>query len=471
MYNQLNTANPRDKCGVCGVFDHPEAARLTYFGLYALQHRGQNSAGIVSHDEGETWTHKGIGLVSEVFTEEHLQSLKGDAALGHVLDSSPSDVSILNIQPFTATHRGRTISVAHNGSITNINQLRADLQAKGAIFHSEISNEIVVHLLAHCVGLDLVKALLTTFTDIKGAFSMLMLVDGTLVAVRDPQGFRPLCLGRLDNGGYVVASETCTFDLIDAKYLRDIEPGEILLIDSNGLRSVYLPPKSPSFCIFEQVYFARPDSNMFGTSVYQSRKRMGEALARECRVEADLVMPFPDSGICAALGYAQATAIPFEFGLIRNHYIGRTFIQSARSDRALAVRMKLNPIRSLLRGKRIIIIDDSTISGATVSSKIRSIREAGAREVHLLVSCPPIRFSCDYGIHFPASDQLLANGKSTEQIRDNLGLDTLHYLSLDGLIKAAGGGSGSYCKMCMDSICPQRQDPVEDENGGVEKTL
>lgn len=432
---------------------------MTCFGLYALQHRGQKGAGLVVHDGNQTRTHKGIGLVSEIFSEESLHSLKGNIALGHVLDSTSGDTSIDSIQPFIANHRGRAISVAHNGCITNLQSLRNELQADGAIFHSSIDSEIVVHLLARSGDMRLEAALQAIFTKVKGAYSMLLLVGDTLVAARDPHGYRPLCLGRLHGGGYVVASETCALDLIEAEYLRDIEPGEILLIDADGLRSLSLAEKQPRFCIFEQVYFARPDSNIFGINVYQSRKCMGEELARECRVEADLVIPFPASGTYAALGYAQAAGIPFEMGIIRNHYIGRTFIESARTGRALAVRMKLNPIRSLLRGKRVIIVDDSAISGATVLSKVHSLREAGVREIHLLVGCQPIRFPCEYGIHFPARDKLLADGKSIDRIREKLGLDSLHYLSLKGMLKAAGGGIDAYCKACMDGICPLAPDP------------
>ncbi|MBI4791469.1 MAG: amidophosphoribosyltransferase [Deltaproteobacteria bacterium] len=454
MFLQLHKSVPHDKCGVCGISDHPEAAKLTYFSLYALQHRGQKGAGLISHNGNRTMAYKGVGLVPEIFTEENLLSLKGDTALGHVLGTDSENVSMADIQPFTASHRGRAISVAHNGSITNIQALQNEIAMDGAIFHSGIDSEVVVHLLARCGDLSLDAALLSVFTGIKGAFSMLLMVDDTLIAVRDPHGFRPLCLGRLPEGGYVVASETCALDLIEAQYLREIEPGEILMIDADGPRSVYLTRAHSRFCVFEQVYFARPDSTIFGIDVYQSRKRMGEALARECRVDADMVIPFPDSGTFAALGYAQATRIPFEMGLIRNHYIGRTFLPSARTDRDLAVRVKLNPVRSLLHGKRVVIVDDSAISGATVASKVRALRKAGALGVHLLVSCPPIRFPCDYGIHFPASDKLLATGKSADRIRDELGLDTLHYLSLEGLLMAAGGGESSYCTACMDSNSP-----------------
>lgn len=444
---------PRDNCGICGVVGTREAARLTCFGLHALQHRGRKGAGLISYDDNQTRTHKGIGLVSEIFAEENLCCLTGDTALGHVLDTTSGDISMVDIQPFTATHRGRTVSVAHNGSITNIETLRNDLRAVGAIFHSDNESEIIVHLLARCrdMDLDLDQALQSTFSRIKGAFSMLLLVNDTLVAIRDPHGFRPLCLGLLHNGGYIIASETCALDLIGAQYLRDIKPGEVLLINSGGLHSFFLAKEPIRFCIIEQVYFARPDSTIFGINVYQSRKRMGEALARECRPDADLVMPFSDSGTYAALGYARAIGLPFEMGFIHNHYAGRTFMHSDRTDRALAVSMKPSPVRSLLYGKRVIIVDDSAISSAAVSSKVLLLRKAGVRELHLLVSCPPIRFPCDYGIHFPASERLFANHESVAEIRDNLGLDTLYYLSLEGMLIAAGGENHSYCAACMDS--------------------
>lgn len=460
MPHQTVLPRVREKCGVCGIFGHADAARLAYFGLYALQHRGQKGAGLVSHDGKRTWRHKGIGLVPEIFTEKNLHSLKGTTALGHVQDTIFRDTSIVNIQPFIASHRGRTISVAHNGSLTNIQALRNELQDKGAIFHSFIDSEVVVHLLARCGDMDLESALKSVFAKIQGAFSMLLMVDDTLVAVRDPHGFRPLSLGRLRNGGYAVASETCALDLIEAQYLRDIDPGEILLIDSHGHRSVYLAGERPRFCIFEQVYFARPDSKVFGINVYQSRKRMGEALAGECRIDADLVMSLPDSGIYAALGYSQASGIPFEMAIIRNHYIGRTFIQPAQTMGDFSVRVKLNPVRSFLKGKRVIIIEDSIISGITLSSMVRALRQAGVKEVHLLVSCPPIRFPCDYGIHFPAMEKLLANEKSVAQIRDHLGLDTLHYLSLEGLLTAIGGETDCFCKACIDGLYPLPLSPL-----------
>ncbi|MDT8335595.1 MAG: amidophosphoribosyltransferase [Desulfurivibrionaceae bacterium] len=451
---------PRDRCGLCGVAGHAEAARLTYFGLYALQHRGQKSAGIAAFGGHRTQRHAAAGLVSEVFSEKQLRSLKGTTAIGHVQDAASRNLALADFQPFTATHRDRTYSVAQNGSFTNLQRLRAALQDKGAIFYSSIDCETIVHLLAHCREHAIENALPSILEAIEGAYSLLLMVNDTLIAIRDPNGFRPLCLGALDNGGYVVASETCALDLIGARFLRDIQPGELLMIDPRGKHSIRLNADRPTrFCIFEQVYFARPDSAVFGANVYQSRKRMGRVLARECRIDADLVMPFPDSGTYAALGYAQETGTAFEMGMIRNHYIGRTFIQPARNDRAFAVRMKLNPVAALLKDKRVVLVDDSAISGATVSSKVRALRHGGAREIHLLVSCPPIRFACHYGIHFPAEAKLLANERSVEQIQEHLGLDTLHFLSLEGLLQAAGGGDDAYCKACMDGEYPLACDP------------
>lgn len=455
MIDKKNIRHPRDRCGLCGVVGHSEAARLAYFGLWALQHRGQKSAGIATFDGRRTQQHTAAGLVSEVFSEERLRSLIGTTAIGHVQDTASHNLTPADFQPFTATHRNRTYSVAQNGSFTNLQKLRSELQNKGAIFHSSIDCETIVHLLAHCREHSIENALPSIFKAVEGAYSLLLMINDILIAIRDPKGFRPLCLGTLESGGYVVASETCALDLTGARFLRDIHPGEILIIDKDGIHSIRLNTDSPTrFCIFEQVYFSRPDSAVFGSSIYQSRKRMGQALAREYRIDADLVMPFPDSGTYAALGYAQETGMAFEMGMIRNHYIGRTFIQPARNDRAFAVRMKLNPVAALLKDKRVILVDDSAISGATVSSKLVALRHAGVREIHLLVSCPPIRFACHYGIHFPAKDELLTHKRSVDQIQKHLGLDSLHFLSLKGLIQAAGGGDDAYCKACLDGEYP-----------------
>lgn len=457
--HSLSPDRPREECGVCGIYGHTDAAKLTYFGLYALQHRGQESAGIVATDGVTVNQHKGMGLVPEVFTEKTLQTLQGHITVGHVRYSTTGASNIINAQPFVAAHQGCTFAVAHNGNLVNIRSLRDDLEKKGSIFQSTMDSEVVVHLLARCSQMGLDSAILDTFRQIQGAYSILLLTADKLIAVRDPNGFRPLCLGKLANDGYIVASETCALDLVEAQYLRDIEPGEILIIDKNGLTSLHLD-KAPrlSHCIFEQVYFARPDSDIFGINVYQSRKRMGELLARECTVDADFIMPFPDSGNYAAIGYSQASGIPLEMGVIRNHYVGRTFIQPTQSMRDFSVRVKLNPIRSFLRDKRIIIMEDSIIRGTTARSRVRSLRAVGVKEVHMVISCPPTKFPCYYGIDFPTGGELIANKKSVEEIRDHLGLDTLYYLSLEGLVEATGRTGDRFCKACFDGIYPVQPD-------------
>ncbi len=455
MLNDPESYRPREECGVCGIFGHQDAAKLTYFGLYALQHRGQESAGIVSSDGTRIYQHRGMGLVPDVFSEESLRSLEGHQTIGHVRYSTTGESNIVNAQPFTATHLGCTLSVAHNGNLVNIRALREELEREGSIFQSTMDSEVVVHLLAKFADLGFEKAILETVGKIKGAYSMLLMTEEKLVAVRDPNGFRPLCLGKLNNGGYVVASETCALDLIEANYLRDIEPGEILIINGTGLKSLKMDAAGrESCCIFEQVYFARPDSDIFGLNVYQSRKKMGEILARECQIEADLVMPFPDSGNYAAIGYSQASGIPLEMAVIRNHYVGRTFIQPTQSMRDFSVRVKLNPIRSFLRGKRVIIIEDSIIRGTTGRSRVRSLRDAGVKEVHMMVSCPPTKHPCYYGIDFPSGGELIANSKSVEEIRAHLGLDTLCYLSIEGLLEATGSRPDRFCLACYTGDYP-----------------
>jgi amidophosphoribosyltransferase len=442
---------PKDECGVCGIFGHPDAARLTYFGLYALQHRGQESTGIVASDGSKINQHKAMGLVPEVFTEEILNGLKGHLSVGHVRYSTTGESHVLNAQPFTVNHKGGTLAVAHNGNLVNTRELRDELEEKGSIFQTTMDTEVVVHLLVHNSPKGLESAITETFSKAKGAYSLLLMTQDQLVAIRDPGGFRPLCLGQLSNGGYIVASETCALDLVEAQYVRDIEPGEVLIIDKDGLKSLFPWPKQKhSFCIFEHVYFARPDSDIFGVNVYQSRKQMGKILARECQVEADLVMPFPDSGNYAAIGYSQESGIPLEMGVIRNHYIGRTFIQPTQSMRDFSVRVKLNPVRSFLEGKRVVVIEDSIIRGTTGRSRIKSLREVGVKEVHMLISCPPTRHPCYYGIDFPSSTELVAAKKSVEEIREYLDLDTLYYLSLEGMIAATGVNSDSFCKACFD---------------------
>ena len=450
---------PTHECGICGIFGHEDAAKLTYFGLYALQHRGQESAGIVSGDGRKMILHKDMGLVPEVFTEANLQGLTGHLAVGHVRYSTTGESSITNSQPFMVTHRGVPLAVAHNGNLVNSIDLRNHLEEKGSIFQTTMDSEIVIHLMARTMDMGLAKAIKESFACIRGAYSLLLMTPDTMIAVRDPNGFRPLCLGKLSNGGYVVASETCALDLITAEYVRDVEPGEVLIINKDGIESIFpWPKRRKSFCIFEQVYFARPDSDIFGTNVYATRKRMGEILAKEAPIEADFVMPFPDSGNYAAIGYSQASGIPLEMGMIRNHYVGRTFIQPSQAMRDFSVRVKLNPVRSLLKGKRVIIVEDSIIRGTTGRSRVRALRDVGAKEVHMLVSCPPTKYACYYGIDFPSNNELIASKHSLDGIRDHLGLDSLTYLSLDGLVEATGLPREDFCLACFDGKYPVKPD-------------
>ena len=450
---------PTHECGICGIFGHEDAAKLAYFGLYALQHRGQESAGIVSGNGECMMIHKDMGLVPEVFTETNLQRLSGHLAVGHVRYSTTGESSITNTQPFMVTHKGVPLAVAHNGNLVNTIDLRNHLEAKGSIFQTTMDSEIVVHLMARTMDMGLAKAVKESFACIRGAYSLLLMTPDTMIAVRDPNGFRPLCLGRLDNDAYVVASETCALDLINAEYIRDVAPGEVLIINKDGIESIFpWSPRQKSYCIFEQVYFARPDSDIFGTNVYATRKRMGEILAREAPIEADFVMPFPDSGNYAAIGYSQASGIPLEMGMIRNHYVGRTFIQPSQAMRDFSVRVKLNPVRQLLEGKRVIIVEDSIIRGTTGKSRVRALRDVGAKEIHMLVSCPPTVNACYYGIDFPSSTQLIAAQKTIEGIRKYMDLDSLTYLSLDGLVEATGLPEEDFCLACFNGNYPIKPD-------------
>ncbi len=455
----VEDGRPRHECGVCGIFGHEDAAKLTYFGLYALQHRGQESAGIVASDDGNVSIHKAMGLVPEIFSEEILQGLPGSMAMGHVRYSTTGASNVTNSQPLMVTHRGCTLAVAHNGNLVNSLELREDLENKGSIFQTSMDSEVVLHLMARTTHLGLDRALAESFSCLRGAYSILLMTEDTLVAVRDPGGFRPLCLGKLSNGAWIVASETCALDLVEAEYVRDIEPGEILIINKQEMRSIFPWPKQKtSFCIFEQVYFARPDSDIFGKNVYESRKRMGEIMARESDVEGDFVMPFPDSGNYAAIGFSRESGIPLEMGMIRNHYVGRTFIQPTQSMRDFNVRVKLNPVRALLKDKRVIIVEDSIIRGTTGRSRVKALREAGAKEVHMMVSCPPTRYACYYGIDFPSSDQLIATNFSVAEIAADLGLDSLHYLSIEGLVEATGLSREDFCLACFDGKYPVEPD-------------
>jgi amidophosphoribosyltransferase len=447
----------REECGIFGVFGNPEAAKLTYFGLYALQHRGQESAGIAVSDGQQVREYKHMGLVHDIFKEDILQVLKGHLAIGHVRYSTTGSSLLANAQPFGVFLGNEYYGIAHNGNLVNAFQLRRELETNGAIFQSTIDTEIIMHLMARHLRYGLEEALVEALNQIQGAYSLVMCTKDKLIGIRDPRGFRPLCLGEL-NGSYVLASETCALDLIEATYIRDIEPGEILIIDRNGLRSLHPFPKArPAYCIFEFIYFARPDSNIFGQNVYLFRKRLGHLMARENRsVVADLVMPFPDSGNYAALGFAEASQIPFEMGVIRNHYVGRTFIQPSQAMRDFGVRVKLNPVRELLSGRRVLLVEDSIIRGTTTRTRLRALRNAGAREVHMLVSCPPHRFPCPYGIDFSTKGELIAASHSVEEIRQFIGLDSLNYLSLDGLLEGAAASSCNhpFCLACFTGDYP-----------------
>ena len=446
---------PTHECGVCGIYDHKDSAKLSYFALYALQHRGQESAGIVTSNGTRMAQHKDMGLVPDVFSEKRLVDLQGNIAIGHVRYSTTGASNIINAQPLMVTHQGSTLAVAHNGNLVNSIELRRALELKGSIFQTTMDSEVILHLMARASEKSFEAALTETFTAIKGAFSMVMMTKDTLVAVRDPNGFRPLCLGKLNNGGYIVASETCAFDLVQADYIRDIEPGEVLILHGGKMQSIHpWEKRRTSFCIFEHVYFARPDSDIFGINVYETRKRMGQILARERKIDADLVMPFPDSGNYAALGYAQESGIPLEFGVIRNHYVGRTFIQPTQSMRDFNVRVKLNPVRSFLKDKRVIIVEDSIIRGTTGKSRVKSLRNVGAKEVHMVVSCPPTRHACYYGIDFPSTKELVASDNEVKAIGEYLGLDSLYYLSIEGMVEATGMTMNDYCLACFNADYP-----------------
>jgi amidophosphoribosyltransferase len=449
---------PKEACGVFGVFGQQDAAKLAYFGLYALQHRGQESAGIVSSTGKAIYEHKGMGLVPEVFNEEILDGLYGHLAIGHVRYSTTGSSVAKNAQPFVVSYGGMTLAIGHNGNLTNARRVKRDLEKKGSIFQTTMDSEVIVHLLARSLEGGLEKALMSAVKQIEGAYSCVLMTEDKLVAFRDPNGFRPLCLGML-NGGYIVASETCALDLVDARYLRDIDPGEILIIDANGLKSIRpFRKRQHTFCIFEHIYFARPDSNIFGQNVYTLRKKMGEQLAQEFPIEADFAMPFPDSGNYAAIGFCHELGIPLEMGVIRNHYVGRTFIEPAQAMRDFGVKVKLNPVKDILNQKRVIIVEDSIIRGTTSKMRIKTLREAGAKEVHMVVSCPPHRFPCYYGIDFSTKGELIACQHSVEEVQKFIGLDSLCYLSLPGMLEATGTGEDRFCLACFNG-----QYPIEPE--------
>ncbi len=443
-----------EECGVFGIFGHHEAANMTYLGLYALQHRGQESAGIASSDGIQVRTSRAMGYVADVFDTETLAQLPGSTAIGHVRYSTAGESKLANAQPILIDCAHGQIALCHNGNIVNASELREDLVSQGSIFQSSSDTEVVLHLYARSRAGSVEEALIESLSQIQGAFSFVMLTRDRLVAVRDPHGFRPLAIGRLGDAT-VICSETCAMDLIGATYVRDIEPGEVVIVTESGLRSIRpFAPAPRAQCIFEHVYFARPDSYVFGRSVNEVRTDLGRNLAREQPATADVVVPVPDSGVCAAMGYAEQSGIPLRMGLIRNHYVGRTFIQPQSSIRHFGVKVKLNPVRSILEGRRVALVDDSIVRGTTSRKIVRMVRAAGAKEVHVRISCPPTISPCFYGVDTPRRSELIAATHTIDEIAKYLNADSVGYLSLDGLLRAVGPDRASYCSSCYTGQYP-----------------
>jgi amidophosphoribosyltransferase len=464
----------REECGVFGIYGHPEASYLTYLGLYALQHRGQEGSGIVSYDNRGFHVEKGIGLVNELFTNDRLQRLGGSMAIGHNRYSTAGDNTLKNVQPLMANYALGTLALAHNGNLINAHLLRAEMEAYGAIFQSTTDTEVIIHLIAHSQGRTLLDRVIEGLRRVRGAYSLLLLSERGLIAVRDSYGLRPLSLGRLKTqqaGGdaWVVASESCAFDLIEAEYIRDIEPGEVLLINDQGVTPHHpFPPVQTAPCVFEYVYFARPDSQVFGREVYALRRRLGRQLAKEAPVQADVVIAVPDSGVPAALGYAAEANIPYEIGLVRNHYVGRTFIQPQQGIRNLGVKVKLNVVREVLAGRRVVVVDDSIVRGTTSRKIIRMIRQAGATEVHVRISSPPIISPCYYGIDTPTKEELIGSSKSINEICEFITADSLAYLSLDGMLGAVvDQRNPTFCSACFSDRYPIPLLPEESAQLGL----
>ena len=444
----------KDECGVFGIFGHPEAANMTYLGLYALQHRGQESAGIAASDGRQVRISREMGYVADIFDGETLSKLAGPISIGHVRYSTAGESKLLNAQPILIDCAHGQIALCHNGNIVNARELRDDLVQQGSIFQSNSDTEVILHLYARSKARSVEDAIVESVAQVQGAFSLVMLTKDRLIAVRDPHGFRPLALGRLGDA-YVICSETCAMDLIGATYERDVQPGEIVIISADGLKSIKpFPPAPLAHCIFEHVYFARPDSYVFGRSVNEVRTELGRVLAREQPVEADVVVPVPDSGVCAAMGFHEESGVPLRMGLIRNHYVGRTFIQPQQSIRHFGVKVKLNPVRSILNGKRVILVDDSIVRGTTSRKIVRMVRAEGAREVHVRISCPPTISPCFYGVDTPRKSELIGATHTIEEIREFLEADSVAYLSLEGMLSAVKSEKSSYCTSCYTGVYP-----------------
>ena len=455
-----------EECGVMAIFGHPEAANLAYLGLYALQHRGQESAGISSCDGTQIHSFKAMGHVADIFTPDKLARLPGKMAIGHTRYSTAGDTVLDNAQPFAVACNKGQIAVAHNGNITNATELRDELEREGSIFQASSDTEVILHLVARSRERTLAGALREALLQLDGAFSLVFLAKDRVIVARDPNGFRPLAMGQMELSGghisYVFASETCAFDLIGAVYLNDVEPGEMVIIGPEGMtRERYSPAKDRAQCVFEHVYFSRPDSIVFGKSVHDSREKMGRILARQHPVEADVVVPVPDSGVAAALGYSSESGIPFRHGLIRNHYVGRTFIEPSQAIRDFGVKLKLNPVRHLLEGRRVILVDDSIVRGTTSRKLVRMVRSAGAREVHVRISCPPTVSPCFYGVDTPTKKELIAANNTVEEIRKFIEADSLGYLSIASLREAVGDVNHEYCYACYTGNYPTELTNIE----------
>jgi len=448
----------REECGVVAIYGHPEASKLAYLALYALQHRGQESAGISSSDGAVIQTVKSMGHVADIFTNEALNKLPGSMAIGHTRYSTAGDTVARNAQPFSVHCNKGRIAVAHNGNITNATELRQDLEARGAIFQASSDTEVILHLVAHSNEKTLPEALRDALLQLEGAFSLVFLAEDRIIVARDPRGFRPLAMGQLEIGGkmaYVFASETCAFDLLNAVYLNDVQPGEMVIVGPTGVtRERYAPEKPRSQCVFEHVYFSRPDSIVFGRPVQDSRELMGCLLAREAPADADIVVPVPDSGNAAALGYSAESGLPYRQALIRNHYVGRTFIEPSQAIRDFGVKLKLNPIRSLLEGKSVVLVDDSIVRGTTSRKIVRMVRHAGAREVHMRISCPPTVSPCFYGVDTPNKSELIAANNNIEEIRRYIEADSLAYLSIGALERSVDDCRHEYCYACYTGNYP-----------------
>jgi amidophosphoribosyltransferase len=443
-----------EECGVVGVYGHPEAANLVYLGLYALQHRGQESAGIVASTHSKMRLEVGMGLVADVFDPIRILKLPGPLAIGHNRYSTAGKSELVNAQPCMINYSAGSLALAHNGNLVNAQTIRKDLGGKGAIFQSTNDSEVIVHLMAQSKAETFLDRAAEALKQVSGAYSLVLMTKTELLAARDPHGFRPLCLGKLD-GSYIVASETCVMDLIEAEFIREIEPGELILINDQGIQSFFPFNKAETkHCVFEHIYFARPDSFMFGEHVYTARKKMGRAMAQESPADVDIVVPVPDSGVVSAMGFAEESGIPFEMGLIRNHYVGRTFIEPQSQIRHFGVKLKLNAVKKIIAGKRVAIVDDSIVRGTTARKIVKMLRDAGAKEIHLRISAPPILHSCFYGIDTPTKEELIAHTHNLEETRQYLAADSLAYLSLEKMMEVLENGKKKFCSACFDGNYP-----------------